>query len=97
MAYPPIVIMTAMFGGTIVLVSAMGFISRHLAQRRISRLETSSRDEIAERLDRLEQGMDAIATEIEKLGETNRFVTKLLAERTDVPPRQISGEPPNAP
>jgi len=97
MAYPPIVVMTAIFGGTAVSISAMGFVMRYLAQRRITRLETSSRDEIAQRLDRLEQGMDAIATEIEKLGETNRFVTKLLAERTDAPPRQISGEPPNAP
>ena len=97
MAYPPIVIMTAIVGGTAVSISAMGFVLRYLAQRRISGLETSSRDEIAQRLDRLEQGMDAIATEIEKLGETNRFVTKVLAERTDAAPRQISGEPPNAP
>ncbi|MGH7694023.1 MAG: hypothetical protein ACRENH_03535 [Gemmatimonadaceae bacterium] len=97
MAYPPIVLMTAIVGGTAVSISAMGFVLRYLAQRRISRLEGSSRDEVAQRLERLEQGMDAIATEIEKLGETNRFVTKLLANRTDPPGPQISGEPPNAP
>ncbi len=95
MPYPPIVVMTAIVGGTAVSISAMGFVSRYLAQRRSSRLEASSRDEIAQRLDRLEQGMDAIATEVERLGETNRFVAKLLAEKTDALPRQASGEPPN--
>ena len=94
MAYPPIVVMTAIFGATAVSISAMGFVSRFLAQRRMSRLETSSRDEIALRLDRIEQTMDAIATEVEKLGETNRFVTKLLADKTDAPQRLASGEPP---
>jgi hypothetical protein len=34
----------------------------------------------AQRLERLEQGMDAIAIEIERVSEGQRFVTKLLAE-----------------
>ena len=37
------------------------------------------------RLERLEQGMDAIAVEIERVSEGQRFVTKLLAEREKVP------------
>ena len=86
MSYPPIVIMTAIFGGTAVSISAMGFVLRYLAQRRIAKLESTSRDEIAQRLERIEQGMDAIATEVERLGETNRFVTKLLSEKKDALP-----------
>lgn len=38
-------------------------------------------DEIAPRLDRLEQAVDAIAIEIERVSEGQRFVTKVLAER----------------
>jgi hypothetical protein len=78
--------MTAIVGGTAVSISAMGFVLRYLAQRRIAKVESTSRDEIAQRLDRIEQGMDAIATEVERLGETNRFVTKLLSDRKDALP-----------
>lgn len=38
-------------------------------------------DEIAPRLDRIEQAMDAIAIEVERVSEGQRFVTKILAER----------------
>jgi hypothetical protein len=38
-------------------------------------------DEIAPRLDRLEHAVDAIAIEIERISEGQRFVTKVLAER----------------
>jgi hypothetical protein len=34
-----------------------------------------------ERMSRLEQAIDAIAVELERIGEGQRFVTKLLAER----------------
>ena len=95
MAYPPIIVLAAIICGTALSISAMGFVSRYLAQRRLARLETSSRDEIAQRLERIEQGMDAIATEVERLGETNRFVAKLLAEKTTALPPHVSGEPPN--
>ena len=33
------------------------------------------------RFDRLEQAMDAVAIEVERIAEGQRFVTKLLAER----------------
>jgi hypothetical protein len=35
----------------------------------------------AQRLERLEQGMEAIAIEIERVSEGQRFVTKLLSEQ----------------
>jgi hypothetical protein len=38
-------------------------------------------DEIAPRLDRLEHAVDAIAIEVERISEGQRFVTKVLAER----------------
>lgn len=44
-------------------------------------LSMSKADEIAPRLDRIEQAMDAIAIEVERVSEGQRFVTKILAER----------------
>ena len=50
---------------------------------------TSLRDELAalspsardDRIERLQQAVDAIAVELERVGEGQRFVTKLMAER----------------
>ncbi len=38
-------------------------------------------DEISPRFDRLEQAIDAIAIEVERVSEGQRFVTKIMAER----------------
>lgn len=38
-----------------------------------------------DRMDRLEQAVDAIAIEIERVSEAQRYTTKLLAERHDLP------------
>lgn len=38
-----------------------------------------------ERLDQLQQSVDAIAVEVERIAEAQRFSAKLLAERSDTP------------
>ena len=38
--------------------------------------------EIVERLERMEQAIDAVAVETERISEGQRFTTKLLSERT---------------
>jgi hypothetical protein len=38
-------------------------------------------DQVLPRLDRLEQAVDAIAVEVERISEGQRFVTKALTER----------------
>lgn len=43
-----------------------------------------------QRLERLEQGVDAIAIEIERVAEGQRFVTRLLSEASKVPLTAIS-------
>ena len=48
-------------------------------------------DENARRLERLEQGMEAIAIEIERVSEGQRFVTKLLSEAPVINARQLVG------
>ena len=45
------------------------------------------------RLERIEQAIEAMAVEVERISEGQRFVTKLLAERsTHVPPAIPAGE-----
>ena len=38
--------------------------------------------EVTARLERMEQAIDSIAVEVERISEGQRFTTKLLAERT---------------
>jgi hypothetical protein len=47
---------------------------------------TSRLDDIVERLSRLDTGVDAMAVEIERISEAQRFTAKLLAERTGPQP-----------
>ncbi|MBX9928103.1 MAG: hypothetical protein K2X99_04245 [Gemmatimonadaceae bacterium] len=55
---------------------------RAFAQRLEGKPKSTLPDpELAQRLERLERGMEAIAVEMERVGEGQRFVTKLLAER----------------
>jgi hypothetical protein len=79
-----------MFVATSILVF---FLWRRWKRPNVGR--TSQRpDESASRLARLEQGMDAIAVEIERISEGQRFVTRLLSEsHGGVLPAQRSGEP----
>ncbi len=41
--------------------------------------------EVAHRLERMEQAIDSIAVEVERISEGQRFTTKLLSERTADP------------
>lgn len=49
--------------------------------------EISNRLQIEERFDQIQQAVDAIAVEVERITEAQRFSAKLLAERAE--PRSI--------
>lgn len=42
-------------------------------------------DEIADRVNHLETSIDAVAVEVERISEGQRFTTRLLADRAGVP------------
>ena len=48
--------------------------------------------ELDERLRRMEQSLDAIAVEVERVSEGQRFTTRLLAERGDGAARPQAGQ-----
>ena len=71
--------------GTAVVLTAMNLISRHFSQRRLSS-NTAPNDEVLRRLERIEQIVDTTAVEVERLSESNRFVAKLLSEKSGTLP-----------
>lgn len=50
--------------------------------------------ETSMRLERIEQAIEAMAVEVERISEGQRFVTRLLAERGKDPATLSAGEPP---
>lgn len=69
-----------MFG--MIPVVAIGWpIARAYARRVEARPAPSVSPEVAARLERMEQAIDSIAVEVERISEGQRFTTKLLAER----------------
>jgi len=42
-------------------------------------------DEIADRVNRIDTSVDAVALEVERISEGQRFTTRLLADRSGVP------------
>jgi chromosome segregation and condensation protein ScpB len=81
MPIPTIIPLAVIMCGSAVMITAMMLISRHVSLRRMS-TQVLSDDEIARRLERIEQTVDATAIEVERLAESSRFVTKLLADKT---------------
>lgn len=71
----------AVIGGTISISMIAMAIAKMVASRRRKELPNASMDRIDERLSRMEQAIDAMATEVERVSEGQRFTSRLLAER----------------
>lgn len=83
-----VAIVAVIFGtvsGTIITLARLRV--AHMASKRPSLLAESV---VEERLQRIEQAVDAIAIEVERMSESQRFVTKVLAERLPAPSGQSS-------
>jgi hypothetical protein len=77
--------MSLVFLGLMALLFTIGKIAASIINRRRPELPRPSvpLDEISRQLAVLQQTVDATAIEVERLGESQRFTTKLLAERAD--------------
>ena len=76
---PEVIIVPVVFAiPAIVLLARMSF--RH-KEKMASLRAGPERSDLEDRLERIEQAVDTIAIEMERIGEGQRFVTKLLAER----------------
>ncbi|MCC6930842.1 MAG: hypothetical protein IT359_17765 [Gemmatimonadaceae bacterium] len=82
------VAMTAMFFTTVAVVAIGVPLARAFARwldRRGARPSPAIPADLAQRLDRLEQGVDAIAIEVERVSEGQRFTNKLMSEMRALP------------
>lgn len=60
-------------------------LARAFARRMDRRGETASASELAPRLDRIEQAVEAIAIEVERVSEGQRYTTKAISELRGLP------------
>ena len=64
--------------------------------RRLESKPSAIPPEVSARLERIEQAVDAIAIEMERVSEGQRFTTKLLAERAGATPGSSVAPAPRA-
>jgi len=67
-----------------------------LARAWARRIENPPREpllppDVSARLERMENAIDAIAVEIERISEGQRFTTKLLSDRSEKPQNELPG------
>jgi hypothetical protein len=76
------VVMAGVIGGTIAISMIAMAVARIVASaRRRKELPESSIARLEARLERMEQAIDAMATEVERVADGQRFTSRLLAER----------------
>jgi cytochrome c-type biogenesis protein CcmH/NrfG len=80
----------ANFGVVMVIIVVVVAALASITVRFIRNVKPQSRKELPsplyeQRLDQLQQSVDAIAVEVERIAEAQRFSAKLLAERPETP------------
>jgi heme exporter protein D len=71
----------AIIGGTIAISMVAMAIAKMVSSRRRKDLPESGVARLEQRLERMEQAIDAMATEVERVSEGQRYTSRLLAER----------------
>jgi hypothetical protein len=77
-------------------------VGRPMVKAMAAKVEAQSKQpqipvEVLNRLERMEQSIDAIAVEVERISEGQRFTTKLLSEVRDSAPAAIPARSSTAP
>jgi hypothetical protein len=73
--------------------SFFGLIGRRIDSRNSAGLSSDTEQRIA----RIEQAVDSIAVEVERISEGQRFTTRLLSERAAPAPAAPASPPPGRP
>lgn len=82
------VIMTAL----IVVGVSISMLALAWASRRTDRLKPERLETLEDRLGRVEQAIDAVAIEVERIGEAHRFTARLLTERLEPLPANVKAD-----
>ena len=71
----------------LLLLGVAGYIGWRIARRGMPQEDHLPRAQVAEqRIEYLQQSIDAMALELERVGEAQRFSDKLRVERGEIPP-----------
>jgi hypothetical protein len=65
----------------IALVLGIPLVRSYIRRKEREQALPSTTPEVMQRLERMEQAIDSIAVEVERISEGQRFTTKLLSER----------------
>ena len=82
------VVLTAL----IVIGVTLSMLALAWASRRPPSFKPQRLDALEERLGRVEQAIDTVAVEVERIGEAHRFTAKLLTERLESLPANIKAD-----
>jgi hypothetical protein len=67
--------------GTVVVLGSLRFFRRYL-ELKAERQRPIAVNGLSERLDRIDSAVESTSIEVERIAEANRFIAKLLAERS---------------
>jgi hypothetical protein len=82
--YEAIVAIVSIIFGSVTLISVAFAVAYGAGRwRKGGVLPDGSLNRLEQRMERIEQSIDAVAVEVERVSESQRFVTKLLAERSE--------------
>ena len=86
---PEIIVPVAFFASIVVVVIGRPMVKAIAAKAEADAKNPQLPSEIMNRFERMEQSLDAIAVEVERISEGQRFTTKLLSEVRDSATAQI--------
>ena len=90
------IVIPAVFFGTVIILSlGIPLVRAYIRRQERKDALPSASPEVIQRLERMEQAIDAIAVEVERISEGQRFTTKLLSEQPGVEPARAL--PPREP
>lgn len=89
--YTMIVAICGQATAVILIVTVLNTIVRYRRAGRGGGLATNDLQRVESRLADMQQALDAVAVEVERISEAQRFTTKLLAERGPVPVAAANG------
>ena len=96
---PEVIVPVAFFASIVVVVIGRPWIKAIAAKAEAQSKNPQLPPEIMNRFERMEQSLDAIAVEVERISEGQRFTTKLLSDVRDSAASQIparSSAPPSS-
>jgi hypothetical protein len=95
---PEIVVPVAFFASVVAVVMGRPYVKAIAAKAEADAKNPKIPAEVMQRFERMEQSLDAIAVEVERISEGQRFTTKLLSDVRDSAAAQIpersSARPP---